>query len=133
MSTMYIIRGLPGSGKSWLAEAIASFQDNTVICEADDYFYDQNNNYLFDRNQLNQAHQWCQSKAYEALCQAKNVIISNTSTREKEVNTYLNLAKEFGCNVQVIDVQSTFDTVHDVPVEAVEKMRRRFVRKEFQL
>lgn len=133
MPTMYLIRGLPGSGKSWLAEAIAAFTDNVEICEADDYHYNKYNVYEWKPENVHTSHLWCQAKCRLAMQEMMNVVVSNTSVKQKEVNVYLDMARDFGYNVMVINCQSTFNSVHDVPQEVIESMRRKFVHKEFEL
>ena len=65
---MYIIRGLPGSGKSTLSgqivKAYTEQGKRAIICSADDYFIDQRTgNYNWDGNRLDEAHNWCRNKA----------------------------------------------------------------------
>jgi uridine kinase len=64
---MFINRGLPGSGKSTLSKRIKYIYETTVICSADDYFMDSNDNYNFDINKRPQAHQVAKEKA-EKTC-----------------------------------------------------------------
>ena len=55
--TLYIIRGLPGSGKSTLGVKLCG-EGNTFA--ADDYFEDDTGVYNFDPTRLKDAHAWCQ-------------------------------------------------------------------------
>lgn len=47
MTDLFIIRGLPGSGKSMFARTIASSMDDTVHFEAD-MFFERDGEYRFD-------------------------------------------------------------------------------------
>ena len=65
---LYIMRGLPGSGKSSLAQQIAkSYHDHgkrSIISSADDTFLDiRTNQYNFDVTRLDEAHHSCRAKA----------------------------------------------------------------------
>ena len=52
---LFIVRGLPGSGKTTLAKSLGS-----VHFEADMYFME-GNEYKFDITKIKKAHEWCQN------------------------------------------------------------------------
>jgi NEDD4-binding protein 2 len=60
--------------------------------------------------------------------QVERIVIANTSTTEKEMKPYLDLAKEFGYRVFSVVVENRHGgiNVHNVPEETLEKMRNRF-------
>ena len=64
---LYIMRGLPGSGKSTLSGQIAkAYHDQgkkAIIASADEFFIDRSGQYNFDGSRLEEAHNWCRSKA----------------------------------------------------------------------
>ena len=53
---LVLLRGLPGSGKSYLGHYIW-----TSVFEADKYF-EQDGEYKFDPSKLKEAHQWCKDQ-----------------------------------------------------------------------
>lgn len=120
---LYIIRGLPGSGKSTFAHQIC----DTVI-SADDYFMDENGNYDFDPALLNQAHDWCFSMVRLYMESKVTVAVANTFTREKEVIPYMELAEKYGYTVFSVICENRHgsQSVHDVADNTINKMRRRF-------
>jgi len=59
--------------------------------------------------------------------QGKPVVVSNTATQPWELEPYLNLARQHGYTVQVVECHGNFGSVHGVPPEAVERMRARWV------
>lgn len=136
MKTMYIIRGIPGSGKTTLAEMISK-STNAVICEADNYFMEDVDDgtlvYNFKAHELNQAHAWCKKLCENVMKLQQDVIVSNTSAKEKFMRPYIDLAKEYGYNIQVITCQSTFKNIHDVPDEVIEKYERGFQYQRFDI
>lgn len=126
MTTLTLIRGLPGSGKSHLASIICDTVDSFMV-EADDYFYDDNGNYVFDPDQLHAAHEWCLRQArFELLGNKVDVVVSNTFTTLREMKEYYLLAKEPDVKLNIIICQGQFGSIHNVPQETLDKMEKRF-------
>lgn len=126
---MYIIRGLPGTGKTTLGETLCPGR----CYAADDYFY-QDGEYRFDPSLLGEAHASCQARVRAALEGGKDVAVANTFTQEWEWQPYLEMAKEIGVRVSMI---SLYDqglslaelekrNVHGVPLAALEAMKNRY-------
>lgn len=126
MKTLYLIRGVSGSGKSTFAKEL-SVALGVNYYEADSFFI-QNGEYKFDASKLGLAHSICQSRAIYELGNSRSVIISNTSTTEKEVETYAKIAEECGAKFVSIIVENRHGgtNVHNVPPEKIEQMRKRF-------
>ena len=129
---MYIVRGLPGSGKSTFANIV---WNEYAICEADKFFYDKEGNYNFDASKLREAHEWCKQEVETRMQDNQNnpqyypeIVISNTFTQEWEMEAYFDLAKKYEYKVISLIVENRHGnaSVHDVPVETIEKMRDRF-------
>lgn len=122
---LYLIRGLPGSGKTTFVENV--FTD-AFHFEADQYFYDEEGEYNFDPSKLELAHRYCFRVTKEKLKKGYDVCVSNTFTTEKELEPYLELAKELGVEVTCLILENRHgnESVHNVPEETVEKMRNRF-------
>lgn len=127
---LFLVRGLPGSGKSSIAEAIS---DKSV--SADDFFM-QGDKYIFDPKKLGEAHAYCQNTAahFLSLHDVWSVAVANTFTCRWEMEPYLLIAEKAHARVVVID---TFDAglddtalsrinVHGVPVESIAAMRARW-------
>lgn len=125
MNTLTLIRGLPGSGKTQLA-SIVSYTLESLMYEADDYFYDCYGNYVFDETQLKQAHERCQFNARRMLELGVDVVVSNTFTTLREMKEYYLMAKELGATLNVITCQGQFGSIHNVPESTMDKMRARF-------
>lgn len=132
MKLLILLRGLPGSGKTSFAELIWT---KHVIFEADKYFYDKEGNYNFDSSKLGEAHKWCQSQVEQAMKDNiqnsqhySDIVVSNTSTTEKELQPYLDLADKYDYNVisMIVENRHGNKSVHNVPDETIDKMRKRF-------
>lgn len=121
-NVLYLIRGVSGSGKSYLAERLTK-----ANYSADDFFMD-DGEYKFDEFLLQEAHDYCQDEVRYAMeNQCPTIAVHNTFTRRWEMKPYYDLAKEFGYNVIEIIVKSDcFENVHGVPEETIAKQRARF-------
>lgn len=128
MSTLYLIRGLPGSGKTTLARIIwAGYQFAIDHYEADMFFLDDEGEYRFAPRKVPQAHQWCQDKVREVITKwGHSVIVSNTFTQLWEMEPYLKMAEEFGYSVQIIECKGQWRSLHGVPADKIEAMRARW-------
>ena len=124
--TLYLIRGVSGAGKSTLAKILAKAVVGYHF-EADMYFM-QDGAYNFDPSLLHEAHTWCQALTKHNLQHKINIVVSNTSTTEKEVKVYQDIAKEHNANFVSLIVENRNDTmsVHDVPEDVLQKQRKRF-------
>jgi predicted kinase len=128
-NTLTIVRGLPGSGKTTLAHMLVTARRAggawAELVEADDYFM-RDGGYRFDPSELPAAHADCQRRTRQYLELGAHVYVANTFTQRWEYAWYLDVAKELGVAVQVVEVHSDFGSVHNVPVETMTRMRNRW-------
>lgn len=127
--TLYLIRGVCGSGKSTFADTLFNAGIVNAICEADAFFInEETGEYQFDASKLGEAHTKCQNSTRLVLKNGSNVAVSNTSTTEREVETYRKIAEEHNANFVSIVVESRHDgkNVHNVPPEKIQQMKDRF-------
>lgn len=122
MVDLYLIRGVPGSGKTTLAETLLESGVVDAHYEADFYRCDDQGRYVFEASKSGQCHALCLDYTKLALAQGFSVAVSNTFIRIWEMQPYLDL----GYRTAVIHCEGRFKNVHDVPSEKVEEMRRRF-------
>lgn len=124
-----VVRGLPGAGKSTLAEKLVREGKADVFFEADQYFV-KDGVYAFDGTKIGQAHRWCQDQVRFSLYEGKSVVVSNTATTQWELQPYLDMAAAVGAEVEVVTLTTQFGSVHGVPPEVVERMSQRWERVE---
>jgi predicted kinase len=125
MSRLILIRGLPGSGKSTLARTLT--QAGYCHYEADQFFeMAGSGTYKFDPAKLQAAHAWCLNAARYRVEWGDPVVISNTFSRQWEIQPYQDLAKEFGIKPQIIECKGQFGNIHNVPEEVIQKMKARW-------
>lgn len=122
--SIFILRGLPGAGKSALAQAL----NIKAVCCADDYFV-HNGNYVWNKINIEDAHNWCQRKCRRFMeKQVNKIIIANTCISEWELFPYQQLAKQFEykCFVLIVENRHNGINVHNCPETVIEKMKKRF-------
>ena len=121
---LYIVRGVPGSGKTTLAKQLTA-----NVFEADHYFYDNDGNYNFIPSEIKEAHKECQQFVGFAMESGiQKIAVSNTFTQEWEMEPYFELAKKHGFKVFTIIVENRHGgkNQHGVPEDKIEQMKNRF-------
>ena len=121
---LYIVRGIPGSGKSTFAKQLTS-----NVFEADHYFYDNDGNYNFIPSEIKEAHKECQQfVGYAMESGIPKIAVSNTFTQEWEMEPYFEMAKKYGYAVFTVVVENRHGgkNVHNVPEDKIQVMKDRF-------
>ena len=116
---LYLIRGVPGSGKTTYAKTLG-IKDHY---EADMWF-DANGGYNSDNIAL--AHEWCQLRTMEAMEAGRPCVVSNTFIRLWEMEYYKAVAERLGYEVREVVMRGEWQNVHGVPEDKVRQMRERF-------
>ena len=100
MKSAYIMRGLPGSGKSTVASHLAGLTG--TVHSTDDFFY-HNGEYRFDPSKLEKHHQGNFLDFCDSLSQGISVVVcDNTNTRHQDYQRYIAAAQEAGYLVAVV-------------------------------
>lgn len=126
MKQIILFRGLPGSGKSSLADSLCK-----SVYSAD-MFFEQDGKYNFDPTKLPEAHNWCKRKIEDLMvAEIENIGVANTFTTDWEMEPYFELAEDYGYRISTIIVENRHGStnVHGVPDEAMERMEKRFTVK----
>ncbi len=142
MKQVFILRGLPGSGKSYYAQNLADemvqgAQSQYVICATDDYFYNADGVYHFDKFKLSEYHNLNLARFINSL--AENiplVIVDNTNIKKWEFIAYAQAAHALGYQVKEVIVGEVKDkslqhlyakrNEHKVPLKMISKMAYMF-------
>lgn len=121
MPNMTIMRGGPGSGKSYyVAQRCFTTGVIPTVCSADEFFINDAGDYDFDPKWLGRAHGACLKKCVEAMMARLDVIIDNTNSKPQEMIPYLALCQAFGYTCTVVRVLCDPEVAwkrqnHDVP------------------
>ena len=129
MATLYLIRGLPGAGKSTLARLLTAKCPNTKHYEADQYFM-VDGEYRFNPAELYRAHFECFANTKLSLEDGFDTIVANTFTTLKEMRNYIEYANDNGHTIVVVNCEGNYGSIHGVPEEAMERMRKRYATVE---
>ena len=129
--SFWIVRGLPGSGKSTAAKVMIPH----LTLSADDFFM-VGNRYCFRTELLGVSHQWNQGRAEEACKNNESlIIVDNTNVNWKEVKPYVDIAAKYGYHLHIVepntvwkyDVEECFRrNTHRVPKEVIQAMSDRW-------
>ena len=128
MKTLYIVRGIPGSGKSTFAKSLGR-----THFEADMFFM-KDGVYKFDVSKIKEAHKWCQDSVNTAMILNntsglnETIVVSNTFTQEWEMKPYFEMADQYDYRVFSIVVENRHGGIneHGVPEDKIEQMKNRF-------
>jgi len=152
MKLLLLLRGVPGVGKTTIAEALQSvkgtgeYDDKRVVCiSADDYFYNKVGHYLFIPESLGRAHDYCQDVTRAALRNGETqvIIVHNTFCEEYDMAAYYAMANQHNALCSSVIVEGRrytdhtnefsgeflgrsddckMDSLHDVPEKTINKM-----------
>lgn len=142
MKQVFILRGLPGSGKSYYAQNLAdelatADESQYLICSTDDYFLNEQGEYHFDKFKLPQYHNLNLARFIQALAQdIPLVIVDNTNIKKWEFVAYTQAAVALGYQVKEVIVGEVKDksmqhlyakrNSHNVPLITISKMAYMF-------
>lgn len=121
---LILVRGHPGSGKTTFSQEFV--KHGYKHYENDAYFTDANGNYKFDFAFHQVAKDECVNKAIEALKNGSNIVVSNTFTLLKEMDSLVNYAKGHNIPVRVFEMEMSYKNQHDVPADVVEAKKKQF-------
>ncbi|XP_074186202.1 NEDD4-binding protein 2-like 1 isoform X3 [Rhinolophus sinicus] len=92
---LYLLRGLPGSGKTTLARQLQHDFPRARIFSTDDFFFREDGAYEFNADFLEEAHEWNQKRARKAMRNGISpIIIDNTNLHAWEMKPYAVMALE---------------------------------------
>lgn len=125
---MYIMRGLPGSGKSSLAETLG---EGGIVLSTDDFFMVEGE-YKYDPDMIGYAHTWNQGRADQAIKAGTSpIVIDNTNVAGWQAKTYVEKATASGYRVEVREPNTSWKfnaeelaekNTHGVPLDVIQKM-----------
>ncbi|NXU39926.1 N4BP2 protein, partial [Drymodes brunneopygia] len=134
---LVLLRGVPGSGKSYLARSLLEDNPGGIILSTDDYFY-KHGQYHYDPDCLGEAHDWNRKRAKEAFeMRISPIIIDNTNIQAWEMKPYVTLAQQFKYKVMFREPDTWWKfkpkelerrNIHGVSKEKIKRMLERYER-----
>lgn len=131
--TVFIMRGIPGSGKSAVAAHIAG--ERAAIASADHYFEKKSGGYRFDHKQLGAAHDHCKQEFLEFIRNKERcIVVDNTNVQRRDYFYYEKVARQNGYAVVTVVIEEQDPNTcyrrnaHGVPFETVQRMAKEFQR-----
>jgi predicted kinase len=129
VKSLILLRGLPGSGKTSLAEVLSE-NGMYPVFSVDSYFIDtESGEYIFDYRENHIAYRECERKTREALRSGDlKVFVDNTFTIEWEIKPYMKMAAEYGYRVYVMTVEKRHSgaNIHGISDEQISKMAEKY-------
>jgi len=124
MRTLIIMRGIPGSGKTYHAKQLGGRR-----VSADHHFTNEEGTYTFVPSELPKAHGACLRQAIRlaASPMVKIVVVDNTNTSAVEMAPYVCLGQAYGMYVRIVRIVAPLETcvarnVHNVPERTLVRM-----------
>ena len=136
MGDLILVRGVPGSGKTTIADMLSWYEKAILFCTDDLFMVD--GEYKFCPSKLSEYHAVTVDRVLNAMIGAigdhenaysyDTIIVHNTFTQKWEMDPYLELAKKYDWKVHTIIVENRHESksVHGVPEEAINRMKERF-------
>lgn len=130
-----IIRGASGSGKTTLARCFGK-TGIAPYFEADMYFMHFNPDtmemsYVWDRNQLNDAHAFCTTNmVYHMRHKTPMVIVSNTTCAKEHLEALITKIKAENYIPVVITCRNDFGNTHNVPDYAITRQKEQIKQSQ---
>lgn len=138
-SPLFIVRGLPGSGKSTFSTRLmarlygpdAKWGGSSGIFETDNFFVNRGTGeYVFDRDFHEMAHNWNIGEVFRFCRDFPNIvcIVANTFTTWKEVAPYRRIARMLDRPMYIVGIRTGHPSIHNVPESVMAVMRGRWER-----
>lgn len=125
---LILLRGLPGAGKSTLAELLSEKGAYPVL-SIDSYFINEKGDYHFKFDENHKAYKACEQKTEEALKNnSPKVFVDNTFTFDWEMEPYFKLASNYNYRLHVVTVENYHGgkNIHHVDEDQLRKMADKY-------
>jgi len=129
MPSLIVLRGLPGAGKSSLANVLSE-NGKWPVFSVDGYFTNPDTGeykFEFDKNHL--AYKNCQNNTRQAMqAGTEKIFLDNTFTLEWEIEPYVEMAAAFNYRLFVVTVENRHKgkNTHGVSEQQLEKMAAKY-------
>jgi predicted kinase len=125
---LYLLRGLPGAGKSTLANSLSE-DGSYPVFSVDDYFTDALGVYEFKHLENHIAYKQCEENTEAAMKnRGSKIFVANTFTMDWEIEPYFLLSKKYGYRIFVLTVENYHagKNMHEISDEQIGKMAEKY-------
>ena len=123
MTSLVILRGLPGSGKSYRAKN--EFADY-LHYEPDHLFCDSSGRYRYDHQLWDEAVHWILMLTDFALARGENVVVSDVFPTVKSIQPFVDTALHHEAEVFIYTCHGNYGNCHQIPLTILNRMRQTF-------
>lgn len=128
--TLFIVRGVPGTGISSIAELIAN-----EMYSADDLFYTiGDGQYEYDPKMISEAHEQCFKNVLSAMRRGVNrIAVHNTFAKKKDYWKYIKAARAAGYTPFILTCESSnIGSTRNIPKEKIKNIWNKFERHDLE-
>lgn len=112
--TCYILRGYPGSGKSFVADQLSK-EPNTKVVSADFFWIDSKGNYNYDSSKVSLAQDFCFEQFKLCVNSGLNVVVDKTNLKYSDFQHYIDyLVKNNNLNDYIYSVNFQEVSYNDI-------------------
>lgn len=129
MKSVLILRGLPGAGKTSIAEYLGALIPHARLFATDSLWEGGYTKFTWTRDQHIRYSRECERLFGEAVdCGETPIIVHNTFVSENTLSRYIQKAESSGYRVYVMTVENRHgnESIHDVLPTEIETMRANY-------
>lgn len=120
MAILRLMRGAPGSSKSTSAKRMFP---GTLLLE-NDMFLISDDQYKWSKERVRAGIDLCMKMTKMALENGSDVVVANTFTKRRFVESYRQLAEKYGANFEVYRCRGNYKNVHGLDDNMVESFKK---------
>jgi predicted kinase len=122
----YIVRGLPGSGKTTYGSELAT-DLGIKYFETDMFMTEPDGTYIWTEERWLKAIQKVEDGIYTELSNGNSVVLIGVLARWASIRDYVEAAQHEGFQVEIVHCTNEFESVHGIPAGKLAKLKINFV------